>query len=119
MAHTKSVLKHLEAQRGDIIGEILKYLRIKSKSTQNEIAKRIGIAQQTYAGYETGKHQPSIEVLIILADLYGIPMDLITGRDINGNIEDEIERMLALTEEYYKMQRANTKSYIDMAKNKV
>ena len=46
-------------------------------------------------------------------------MDLITGRDFNGNIEDEIERMLALTEEYYKMQRANTKSYIDMAKNKV
>ena len=68
--------------RAITIGKMLKYLRTEINATQREIADRIGVAQQTYAGYEKGKHEPSIELMIRLADVYTVTMDFITGRNI-------------------------------------
>mgnify|MGYP002517550451 CR=1 FL=1 len=70
--------------RSEEIGEILKFLRQKTLLTQKGVAQNIGIAQQTYAGYENGKHEPSIEIAIRLADFYGVSMDYITGRFITS-----------------------------------
>ena len=65
--------------------------------TQQETATAIGIAQTTYAGYETGRHEPSIEILIRLADIYKVSMDYITGRyEGSEDIDDE---------EYYDARR--------------
>lgn len=80
--------------RSETIGKILKFLRNKIGITQKTVADNIGIAQQTYAGYESGKHEPSIEIAIRLANFYGLSMDYITGRFIDYDEYSEEEIML-------------------------
>lgn len=82
--------------RSEEIGKILKFLRKKTLLTQNGVAENIGIAQQTYAGYENGKHEPSIEIAIRLANLYGVSMDYITGRFLTSTEDLCIEEQADL-----------------------
>lgn len=46
-----------------------------------QIADMLGIAPQTYSGYERGRHTPSIETLVWIANLYGVSLDYLVGRD--------------------------------------
>jgi Predicted transcriptional regulators len=78
--------------RSETIGKIITQCRLSAGYTQSEIARAIGIAQTTYAGYETGRHEPNIEILIRLSDIYKASLDVITGRYID---RDEV-----LIEEY-------------------
>lgn len=63
----------------------LKTIRKQNEKTQIEIAKYLNIDQTTYSGYETGKSNPSLEILIKLADLYKISLDYLCGRP-NSNL---------------------------------
>lgn len=78
------------AGRAVTIGKILKSLRKGAGLTQKETAQIVGTARQTYAGYESGEHEPSIELLIRIANIYSVTMDYITGRNIDDedNIDD-------------------------------
>ena len=58
---------------------ILKELREKEKITQSELAKELGISQNTYSQYETGARQPSLDMLIKLAEFYFVSTDYILG----------------------------------------
>jgi len=80
-------------KRSETIGKIITKLRLDRGYTQQELSDSIGIAQQTYGGYEKGRHEPSVEILIRLADIYNISMDFITGRYIsttNERIKDQV-----------------------------
>ena len=59
----------------------LKQLRIEAKKTQYEVALALGITYQAYAHYEKGRHAPSPEQLISLADYYGVSIDYLIGHD--------------------------------------
>jgi len=86
--------------RAELVGYFLGRLRKISGITQKEIAEKVGIAHQTYQGYESGKHEPSIEIIIRIADIYGVTLDFITGRFIQlGNFEVEEEMMIKVLEE--------------------
>lgn len=93
--------------RSEEIGQILKFLRKKTFLTQAGVAENIGIAQQTYAGYENGKHEPSIEIAIRLANLYNVSMDYITGRfvtslgDICIDEEIDIDKIIENSAAFY------------------
>lgn len=108
--------------RSQEIGIILKFLRKRTGLTQQTIANNIGIAQQTYAGYESGKHEPSIEIAIRLANFYNISMDYITGRFIGSDTskeilqEIEVEKILEESAVYFESLEANTKNYMNMLK---
>ena len=66
--------------------EILSKLRKNQKIAAKDVAKKLNIAPQTLSGYENGSHEPPIEILSKLADLYGVSLDyLIKGED-NGII---------------------------------
>lgn len=126
----KHFLDHDEnkiVKRSEITGKILKYLRNKIGFTQNEIAKKVGIAQQTYAGYESGKHEPNLEIMIRLANIYKTSMDYITGRywGINEQkmIEEEYEteqylEQLALHYEIQHMQDLEFMKMVNEQQNK-
>lgn len=47
--------------------------------TQREVAKETGINQSSIAKYETGKLEPDIEKLGILADFYNVSIDWLIG----------------------------------------
>ena len=63
-----------------IISKKLKELRKEKDVTQREVAKAVNVAQNTIAGYETGAKEPSLTVLVALADYYEVTTDYILGR---------------------------------------
>lgn len=62
----------------------LKELRLLNNKTQIDVAKNINITQFTYSNYETGKTEPTIEILIRLADFYNVTLDYLVGRPFNN-----------------------------------
>lgn len=57
----------------------LKKARNNTGLTQREVAKEVNLPQSTIAKYETGKLEPSIETLGILADFYEVSLDWLVG----------------------------------------
>lgn len=57
----------------------LKMLRNKAKQTQADVAKSIGVDRTTYAKYESGASEPSIEMLQRMAKHYNVSVGYIMG----------------------------------------
>lgn len=47
---------------------------------QEYVAEKLGITQTNYSKYELGKVNILVEMLMKLADLYGVSLDYLTGR---------------------------------------
>lgn len=62
------------------LGEKIKKCRLEKGITQEQAANKLKINRVTYTGYESGKHQPSLEMLIKIADLYKTSTDYLLGR---------------------------------------
>lgn len=62
-----------------LFSEILKELRKKKKMTQEEAAKKLGIARTTYSGYERGTSEPDIEGLKKISNVFEVDIDLLIG----------------------------------------
>lgn len=57
------------------IHDNLRNLRLASGMTQEQAADRAGLTRQGLSSYETGRTQPSIEMLDRLAGIYGVDLD--------------------------------------------
>lgn len=64
----------------------IKKAREKTGFTQREVAKEVNLPQSTIAKYETGKLEPSLETLGLLADFYGVSADWLLST--NGGKKD-------------------------------
>jgi len=64
--------------------KILRNLRKKRNLTQQYMADFLNISQAAYARYEKGDRQPSIEMLIELAEFFNVSLDILTGRYVNA-----------------------------------
>lgn len=58
-------------------------LREDNDITQSEVASVLGIAQNTYSQYETGKISFTADMLVSLADYYRTNVDYLLGRTSN------------------------------------
>ena len=47
---------------------------------QTDVANTLNISRTTYTQWETGKHQPDVDQLVKLADLFDTSIDLLVGR---------------------------------------
>ena len=71
---------------GDIMRyEVMKFenirsLRIDPGYTQKQIGEHLGISQNTYSQYEIGVLNYSVDVLMKLADFYGVSVDYLLNR---------------------------------------
>lgn len=63
-----------------MILERLTKLRKRKKWSLQYIADQLGIAKSTYAGYESGYRQPSLEAIVKLANLLDTSVDYLFGR---------------------------------------
>ena len=61
--------------------DMLKYLRSRDKMSQQELAKKLGIAKSTISMYEVGKREPDFETLEAIADLFNVDMNFLLGHD--------------------------------------
>lgn len=59
----------------------LKELRTKKGLLQKDVAEKLGIGRTTYVRYETGQFEPDIKTLIRLADIFGVTVDYLIGRE--------------------------------------
>lgn len=58
----------------------IRELREDRDLTQNFIAARLSVAQNTYSNYENGNREIPVVQLIRLADFYQVNMDYLIGR---------------------------------------
>lgn len=62
--------------------DVLKALRKSNGfTTMQDFCKASGISFSTYQNYETGKRIPTADMLIKLADFYGVTTDYLLGRE--------------------------------------
>ncbi len=59
--------------------ERMKLLRTGHHDSQQKIASILGIALRTYQYYERGQREPTVSVIIALAELYGVSTDYLLG----------------------------------------
>lgn len=70
----------------------LKLLRTEEGLTQNDVAERLGISQQTYSKYEKGTSSVDSIVLTKICNLYGVTADYILG--ISENTGEDLETLV-------------------------
>ena len=71
-----------------MIYERVRELRKKANLSQEAVGKILGISQRGYGHYENGDRDMSPEVLIALADYYGVTVDYLLGRtNDSGKLE--------------------------------
>lgn len=56
-------------------------LLIKTGKTSYQVSKDTGIAQSTISDWKTGRSNPKLEKLQILADYFGVPITYFIGGD--------------------------------------
>ncbi|HIT66654.1 MAG TPA: helix-turn-helix transcriptional regulator [Candidatus Merdisoma merdipullorum] len=61
--------------------ERLKVLRIQSGYSQKKAAEIAGISASILSGYESGEKTPSLQKILILANLYHVSVDYLLGVD--------------------------------------
>lgn len=62
-----------------LIAKKINEMRLSRKLSQNEIAKVLGISQQTYSRYETGVNEIPVHHIVTLANYYNTSADYILG----------------------------------------
>lgn len=79
---------------------VLKTLRkTRGYTSAKDFCKAIGISFNTYQNYESGSRVPTVEMLVKIADFYGVTTDFLLGREpvpkpianLNLSEENEIE----------------------------
>lgn len=58
----------------------LKALRKSNSVTQVILAKALGITDRGYRKYESGENEPTLSVLVALADYFDVSLDYLVGR---------------------------------------
>lgn len=56
-------------------------LRTAAGYTQVTLAKKLGVSKQAVSNWENDNIQPSIEMLVRLADAFGVTTDYLLGRE--------------------------------------
>lgn len=51
-----------------------------NKMTQRQVAEALNIKQPSYIRYEKGDAEPSLESLVLLADIFDVSIDYLLGR---------------------------------------
>lgn len=64
-----------------MLGQRINELRLAAGWNQVDLAKRLNIAKQTVSNWENENIQPSIEMLVRLAKLFGVTTDYLLGLD--------------------------------------
>lgn len=83
------------------IGEFLKQLRKDKELTQEQLAEYFCISSRTVSRWETGNNMPDVEMLIELADFYGVDVrEIIEGERKSENMDNQEKSTLKKVAEY-------------------
>lgn len=63
-----------------IFSDRIKHLKNQKNVLQKDIASAIGVSLRAYQYYETDQREPTMSVLIALADYFNVSLDYLCGR---------------------------------------
>jgi len=73
------------SETGEPIGKRIKELRETAGITQLELAMKAGISLSNLSQIEQGKKDdPRLSTLVAVADVFGVSLDVLAGRDRSG-----------------------------------
>lgn len=82
------------------IGDRIKILRLKSKLTQEELVKKLGLnSKSSIANYESGYSVPSDDIKLKMCKVFNCSMDYLMGltsEETKLNAENRLEQILVL-----------------------
>lgn len=61
-------------------GKNLKELRESKSLSQRKLGEALGVSNQSVSFWETGQREPDIDMLISIADYFGVSIDFLCGR---------------------------------------
>lgn len=97
-------------ERKELIAEMMRELRKAKGYKQKEIAELLGISPQTYNGYETGRNEPPVELLVRISYLYDIPIDILVQKDRHHKGDQSVMVTVTKMEEELAEVRAQFKN---------
>ncbi len=65
-----------------MIAQGIKHQRNKNDMTQSELAEKLGVNQSMIALYESGNRTPSVDTLIMIADIFKCSLDELCERSL-------------------------------------
>ena len=66
------------------IGHALREQREKRGLSQSELARQTGLRQQSISRWESNTHVPNVLDCIVLAEFYGVSLDVLLGLEGEG-----------------------------------
>ena len=94
----------------------LKALRESRKLTQKDVARFLDIPFKTYQNYEREVREADSDILCKLADLYGVSLDTLFGRQAETTTQEEQDESIkALEEMFYKLNDAGRNELFEYA----
>ena len=69
----------------ELLAQRLKACRKEKSLTQMQVAVYCDITEKAYQNYELMTREPKLEILIRIADLYGVSLDYLVGRSDKRN----------------------------------
>ncbi|AOV07900.1 helix-turn-helix domain-containing protein [Sporosarcina ureilytica] len=69
----------------------LRILRRKKEMSQQEMADFLGITRQGYGKYENGGSEPSLGMLGVIADFFGVTIDYLIGHSNTQTMSEQEE----------------------------
>lgn len=76
--------------------EELKRARIAQGLTQQQVADLMGITNSTYCGYETGKRQPDVEKIKLLANILQTSGDTLLETGFSPESDNKLDEVLSI-----------------------
>lgn len=70
-----------------MFGNRIKSLRLSYNLSQVQLAKQLSVSKQTVSNWENGYIQPSLDILIRIAEFFSVSTDYLLGLDDKTYIE--------------------------------
>lgn len=98
------------------IGERIRNLRKQNNLLQEELGKKIGVARQTIASWESDRTLPNVEFTNRMASVFDCDITTITGTDMQHRLETHDSEEFLLLENYRKADPETRKMVMRMLK---
>lgn len=91
-----------------MLGDRIKLLRKEQEMTQEQLADYLNVSRSSVKGYENNGVEPSLNVLVKIANVFNISLDYLLGRTeekhninlLNADAKELLLKIITLANEY-------------------
>lgn len=104
-----------------MLGQRLKTLREAKRLTQRELGDMVGVSDSAVGQWENDRREPSVRILVKLAQIFGVSVDYLLGRKDNepADLEDFLMSRSHITYNGWEMgpeEKEDVRQFLRIAK---